>query len=122
MKSRYQGLLPLAAIALTGLAASSVAFAQAQPPAPPAPAPAVNLPGGRVVSVEPFRCRPGESTFNVHNGTDDNFAGSNPPPQPSSALSAFPRSLVTGTNIYDQTASDYHFGDTFTLNPPGHIT
>ncbi|HEV7600487.1 MAG TPA: hypothetical protein VGO49_09545 [Bradyrhizobium sp.] len=56
--------------------------------------------------------------FKDANGTDDSFAGTaDPPPHPVGIPG-----LSVATNIYDQTASNYHFGDTFTLNKPGQIT
>lgn len=96
----YKGLLPLATIALIGLAGVSAAFAQ-----------------GSI----PIKCDTGEMVFKDGNGIEDNFAGNNPHPHPSAQLVA-DVNLVTGINIYDQKASNYHFGDTFTLNPPGQIT
>jgi hypothetical protein len=116
MTTLSRHMLPLAAIALIGLAGSSVAaFAQA-------PKPAGAATNGPITPVEPFQCRPGESAFKTGNGTNDNFAGTaDPKPHPSAAF-ASAVTLVPATNIYDQTASNYHFGDTFTLNPPGQIT
>jgi hypothetical protein len=119
MNARYKALLPIAAVALIGLAGSSAVFAQAQTPVRPSGPVAANGPPG----PPPFKCDPTEKMFKDGNGTNDNFAGTaDLKPHPSTALSAPPRSLVPATNIYDQTASNYHFGDTFMLNHPGQIT
>jgi hypothetical protein len=57
--------------------------------------------------------------FKDSNGTNDNFAGTGAP-DPLPHPVGIPG--LSATNIYDQTAGNYHFGDTFTLNPPGQIT
>jgi hypothetical protein len=113
MNSRYKALLPLAAIALIALAGSSAVLAQAQPPARPS---AINGPPGPPA----FQCERGESTFKAGNGTDDNFAATLDP-KPHAAADFSAAAGLAATNIYDQTASNYHFGDSFTL-PSGQIT
>jgi hypothetical protein len=109
MNSRRKSLFPRAAIALIGLAGASVAIAQTPvPPGPPAP--------------PPFTCAAGESAFKDGNGTNDSFAGTaDPKPHPSAGFIAAVN-LVPATNIYDQTASNYHFGETFTFNLQGQVT
>jgi hypothetical protein len=103
--------LPLAAIALIGFVGSSAVFAQAQPPAKPGGPVATNGP-------QPFKCDPTDKMFQVQNGTNDNFVGTgtaDPKPHPVGIPG------LNTSNIYDQTASNYHFGDSFTL-PAGQIT
>lgn len=123
MKSPYKRLLPFAAIACIGLAGSSVdAFAQAQAPAGPGGPGAIN---GRV-GPEPFHCAQGEWQGKVTGGKDDNFAGGAQVPEKPSPSSFFQTSLPNlnlnlPANVYDQTASNYHFGDTLGFTPPpGH--
>jgi hypothetical protein len=110
MKLLSKRLLRCAAITCLGLAGSAVAaFAQAPGPARPGPV-ATNGP----VAPAPFKCEAGEMAFKDGNGTDDHFAGTvDPKPHPV----GIPGLGVT--NIYDQTASNYHFGDTFMLKQTG---
>lgn len=103
MTLRHKHLVPLAAIAWIGLAVSSIPAHAQKPPA--------------------FACAPGEKLFTAANGTNDNFAGTtDPKPHPSNQfISAV--GLLAASNIYDQTSSNYKFGDTFTLPPgPDQIT
>ncbi len=65
-------------------------------------------------------CRAGQQHMSILHGTQDNFAGApDPAPTPSAALQSVYTRLSLPANIYDQTASDYHFGDTlsFSLAP-----
>jgi len=61
--------------------------------------------------------------FKDGNGTDDSFAGTaDSPTHPTNAFAMQPGILLNAaTNKYDQTASNYHFGDSFQL-PLGQIT
>src|SRR4051794_4773238 len=114
MKLLHKRLLRCAAIACLGLAGSAVAvFSQAPGPAKPGP-----------VAPPPFNCATGEVAFKNGNGTNDNFAGTaDPAPHPTSQFAAAPGILLNATtNKYDQTASNYHFGDSFTLNQSAPIT
>jgi hypothetical protein len=87
-------------------------FAQAPGAAKPGP-----------VTPPPFSCATGEVAFKNGNGTNDSFAGtSDPAPHPSAQFAAVPNLLNATTNKYDQTASNYHFGDSFTLNQSAPIT
>jgi hypothetical protein len=118
MSSHHKRLVSLAAVALIGVAASSAVFAQA-----PAPV----RPGGPIATAaptapQPLQCAPNELPFRTGNGTDDSFAGTaDPPPHPTSLFMTAAQ-LNTATNKYDQTASNYRFGDSFTLNQSGPIT
>jgi hypothetical protein len=112
MKSLPKRLSRFAAITCLGLAGSAFAVS-AQTPA---------TPGGPVATKGPFTplpfsCAKGEIAFKDGNGTDDHFVGTgtaDPLPHPVGIPG-----LSTTTNIYDQTASNYHFGDTFTLKQTG---
>src|ERR1043166_1596471 len=122
MKSPYKRLLPFAAIACIGLAGSSVdAFAQA--PAPGGPIATNGRPGPP--APPPFKCLPGEWSGKVGHGTNDNFAGGNaeptaPSPPFQNGLPGLNRNLPA--NVYDQVASNYHFGDTLPVLPPSGFT
>jgi hypothetical protein len=118
MKLLPKRLLRCAAITCLGLAGSAVAvLAQTPGPARPGPAP-TNGP----VAPPPFSCATGEVAFKSGNGTNDNFAGtSDPAPHPTSQFAAAVQLNAT-TNKYDQTASNYRFGDSFTLNQSAPIT
>jgi hypothetical protein len=113
MKSLSSRLSQFAAITCIGLVGSAVAvLAQSPEPARPG-AVASNGPPGPA----PFKCEAGEIAFKDGNGTDDHFAGTgtaDAKPHPSGIPG-----LVATTNIYDQTASNYHFGDTFMLKQTG---
>jgi hypothetical protein len=115
MKLLHKRLLRCAAIACLGLAGSAVAtFAQA-PVAPGGPA-ATN---GPVTPPPPLKCEPNEKAFKDGNGLVDNFVTTGPVDPPTHPV-GIPG--LSATNIYDQTVGNYHFGDTFSLSPPGQIT
>jgi hypothetical protein len=117
MKSLHTRLARLAAITCIGLAGSAFAVL-AQAPGPTAPGGPVATNGP--VTPPPFKCEAGEMAFKDGNGTADNFAGTaDPPTHPSAAFAMSSVLLNATTNKYDQTASNYHFGETFTLNQPG---
>lgn len=69
----------------------------------------------------PLFCHPGQQHMEVQHGTRDNFVGAaDPLPTPSAALQTAVGPLPSPPNIpniYDQTASNYHFGDTLYLPP-----
>src|SRR4051812_2026670 len=118
MKSLSRRLSQFAAITCIGLAGSAVAvFAQGAAPVKPG---VVNGP----VAPPPFKCEAGEMAFNNGKGTNDNFAAtSDPAPHPTSQFAMAPGILLNApTNKNDQTASNYHFGDSFTLNQSAPIT
>jgi hypothetical protein len=99
MNSSFKRLVRLSAISAIGLAGSAVpAFATA----PPA-----------------FACASGEWVGLVLLGRDDKFAPKKELTAPSAAFQAVPTlSLNVATNLYDQTLSNYHFGDTLpVINP-----
>jgi hypothetical protein len=110
MKSLSKRLSQFAAITCIGLAGSAVAvFAQTPGLVKPGPV-ATNGP----VAPPPFKCAADEVAFKDGNGTDDHFAGTvDPKPHPGNIPG------LGVTNIYDQTASNYHFGDTFMLKQTG---
>jgi hypothetical protein len=109
MRSSRKHLLRITAITCIGLAGSAVA-ALAQAPAAVAPPP------------QSFKCDRGEWYGHVGHGKDDSFVGGNSEPTaPSPAFQAVPGVNFNSQNVYDQTASDYHFGDTLTFNPPGNF-
>jgi hypothetical protein len=115
MKSLPKRLSRCAAITCIGLAGSAfAAFAQAPGAAKPGP-----------VAPAAFTCATGELAFKNGNGTKDNFADTgdvaDPTPHPTSQF-ATALQLNAATNKYDQKASDYRFGDSFTLNQSGPIT
>jgi hypothetical protein len=116
MKLLPKRLLLCAAITCLGLAGSAFAvFAQAPRPARPGPIATPAAP-------PPFSCATGELAFKNGNGINDNFAGtSDPAPHPTSQLVTAVQLNAT-TNKYDQTASNYRFGDSFTLNQSAPIT
>jgi hypothetical protein len=105
MKSSCKRHLRFAAITCIGLAGSAVA-AFAQTPAPVAP--------------RSCTCNPGEWHGHVGHGVNDSFAGgNNEPTNPSPEFRNVPGlNLTQPANVYDQTASNYHFGDTLSFNPP----
>jgi len=109
MKSSCERLMRVAAITCIGLAGSAVA-AFAQAPAPVAP--------------QSCTCERGEWHGHVGHGKDDSFAGgNNEPTAPSPDFANVPGlNFNQQTNVYDQTASNYHFGDTLQFNPPPGFT
>jgi hypothetical protein len=112
MKSLPKRLSRFAAITCIGLAGSAfAAFAQAPGAAKPGP-----------VAPPAFACATGEVAFKNGNGTNDNFAGTSDPAPHPTAQFATAVLLNTATNKYDQTASNYPFGDSFTLNQSGPVT
>lgn len=111
MSSSHTRLSLFVAVAAIGLAASS-ALAQA---------PAVKGPAATYVPPS-FQCAPGESGFKTGNGSNDNFAGTTDPATHPTSQFVTAAQLNAATNKYDQTASNYHFGDSFTLNQSGPIT
>lgn len=116
MKSLHTRLARLAAITCIGLAGSAFAvLAQAPGPVRPGPA-ATNGPP----APPAFKCLPNEWAGQVQRGINDNFAGGNSEPTaPSADFQAVPGlNLNAPTNVYDQMASNYHFGDTLSFNPP----
>jgi hypothetical protein len=71
----------------------------------------------------PLSCGRPSLLFSVTHGLDDNFSNTTPadsPPQPSAALIA--QYTLTTPNIFDQTTSNYHFGDTLAINVPQNST
>ena len=88
----------------------------AQAPATPSGPPATNGPA----APPPWKCETNEMAFKDGNGIPDNFAGTGTV-DPATHPVNIP-GLISTTNIYDQTAGNYHFGDTFILTPPGQIT
>ena len=114
MKSLPKRLSRFAAITCLGLAGSAFAVF-AQVPATPGGPVATKGP----VTPPPFSCGKGEIAFKDGNGTDDHFAGTaDPATHPANAFVLGP-ALLNATNKYDQTASNYHFGDTFMLKQTG---
>ena len=70
---------------------------------------------------QPFQCAQGEWQGKVTAGNDDNFAGGPQAvekPSPSPAFQAVITGLNLPANVYDQTASDYKFGETLNFAPP----
>jgi hypothetical protein len=115
MKSLPKRLSRFAAITCIGLAGSAFAVFAQTPAAPGGPA-ATKGP----VTPPSFKCGAGEMGFKVGNGTDDHFVTTGvqdllPHPDPAFKTTA----QLMATNIYDQTASNYHFGDSFKLQQPG---
>jgi hypothetical protein len=115
MKSLHTRLARLAAITCIGLAGSAFAvLAQAPGPVRPGLAPTNGPPGPP--APPPFKCEANEMAFKDGNGTDDHFAGTG-------TADLLPHAVgipgLSTTNIYDQTASNYHFGDTFMLKQTG---
>lgn len=114
MTSHHKRLLSAVALACAGLAVSSLATLAQQPARPGVPGTAAPIPA--------FECASDEVSFKTGNGTDDNFAGTaDPLPHPTNPFVTAVQ-LNTATNKYDQTASNYHFGDSFTLNQSGPIS
>lgn len=115
MKSLHTRLARLAAITCIGLAGSAFAVLAQTPATPGGPA-ATN---GPVTPPPPLKCEPNEKAFKDGNGLVDNFVSTGPVDPPTHPV-GIPG--LSGTNIYDQTVANYHFGDTFTLGTPGQIT
>ena len=107
MNACHKGLLPFAATALIGLVGTSSALAKTPPQSGP----------------PQFSCKARRALHKDLNGTRDNFAATgtvDPKPHPSAGHTSS-QGLNATTNIYDQTASDYRFGETFQL-PAGPVT
>ena len=114
MSSHHTHIASLAAIALIGLASTSVSTFAQQPP--PARVPGPGIPVNPIPLPPPaFACAQGEKLFKLANGTNDSFAATTDPKPHPSAQFISTLGLLAASNIYDQTSSDYKFGYTFTL-------